>query len=215
MWPMATLVKGDPGDGSERPTGRDQILDAVLDAADELMSARGPEVSLRAIAEHAGVSYSLVHRHVGTKDALVDRLLQRYAERWSATLAADPSYARALGRLLDQPGAGAGSYLRLLAWTLLGGEHSDSPAAEAHRRNAHLLPVATLRQHTLGPDGHPSLADRLDLALALSLIFGWRFFQPFIVDVLDLADSSPAELHQAVAAELRRIADRPTAPDAH
>ncbi|HQV56487.1 MAG TPA: helix-turn-helix domain-containing protein [Ilumatobacteraceae bacterium] len=93
---MATVVKR----GVAKPTGRDEILDAVLDAAERLMAAGGPDVSLRAIADEAGVNYSLVHRHLGTKDELVERLLIRYAERWMKTLDDDPDFGRALDRLL-------------------------------------------------------------------------------------------------------------------
>src|SRR3954452_20722702 len=108
---MATPVK--------RPTGRDEILDAVLDAAERLFATDGPaNVSLRAIAQEAGVNYGLLHRHFGTREMLLDTLMQRYADRWLAELEAHHDYDAALDRLLGEPGE-ASENVQLLAWTLV------------------------------------------------------------------------------------------------
>src|SRR3954467_7631007 len=109
---MATSVK--------RPTGREEISDAVLDAAERLFAAAGPnEVSLRAIAQEAGVNYGVVHRHFGTKDELFDRLMQRYAERWTARLErGEIDYDGALEQMLGT-GRDGRADLRLLGWTML------------------------------------------------------------------------------------------------
>ena len=184
---MATPVK--------RPTGRDEISDAVLDAAERLFAAAGPvDVSLRGIAVEAGVNYGLVHRHFGTKDELFDRLLARYAERWIAQLDAGADYDTALETLLS-PSPTTGAYLRLLAWTLL----SDDKGADAHRRHAALDRLPELR------DGEDAATTT---AAALALVFGWRFFHPFIRAALHLDDLDPAELHEAIRAELHRMTRR-------
>lgn len=197
---MATVVKREP----QKPTGRDEILDAVLDAAEQLMAAEGPDVSLRTIAEAAGVSYSLVHRHIGTKDELVERLLRRYAERWMASLADDPDLGHALDRLLGEAGDGAGAYLRLLGWTML----SDADAgADAHRRHARLLPLTALADGSTAETS--SVETRTDVAMALALIFGWRFFQPYLVAAMGLDEAAPDDLHAAVQARMRALATPP------
>src|SRR5688500_17858831 len=139
----------------KRPEGRDEVVDALLDAAERLFATHGPGgVSLRTIAREAGVNHGLVHRHFGTKDALVDRLLERYADRWTAQMDADTDYTAALEVLLGT-GPDAGAYLRLLAWTLVG-DRADQPS-EAHRRHARLalLPglLAPSRGHADGSNG--------------------------------------------------------------
>lgn len=179
---MATPVK--------RPTGRDEILDAVLDAAERLFAAAGPvDVSMRAIAQEAGVNYGLVHRHFGTKDELFDRLLQRYAERWTAEREAEPDYATAMHQLLG-PSPEAGPYLRLLAWTLLSEQDRTS---EAHRRHARL-------DRLLADDADAD--DAVATAAALAFVFGWRLFNPFITAALHLDDVDAGELHAAMHARL-------------
>jgi len=185
---MATPVK--------RPTGREEILDAVLDAAERLFAEAGPgEVSLRAIATEAGVNYGLVHRHFGTKDALFDQLLRRYEVRWTAQLDARPEYDRALDTLLG-PAPEVGAYLRLLAWTMLSGDE------EAHVRHSRLDRLPALRPR----DGADPTTET---ALALATIFGWRFFGPFLRATLHLDDAAAAALHE----ELRRTVIARARPD--
>jgi AcrR family transcriptional regulator len=58
--------------------GRDATTAAILDAADELFRERGYEtVTMRDIAEQAGVSHALVHQYVGSKEDLFRAVLSR------------------------------------------------------------------------------------------------------------------------------------------
>jgi AcrR family transcriptional regulator len=190
---MATAV-------NERPTGREEVVDAVLDAADRLFAESGPgSVSLRAIAQEAGVNYGLVHRHFGTRDDLFDRLLERYAQRWREMLEReDLDYEGALQELLGPPtdSRETGAYMRLLAWTLL----ASVEGAEAHRRHATLDRLPGLR-------GAPGADDPVTAtAAALAFAFGWRFFHPFIEDALHL-ERGDARVHEAMRARLRRLVE--------
>jgi AcrR family transcriptional regulator len=195
---MATAVK--------RPTGRDQILDAVLDAAERLFASSGPaDVSLRAIAAEAGVNYGLVHRHFGTKDALFDQLMQRYAQRWLAELEDHRDYDAALDRLLGGDFE-ASPNLRLLAWTLLSTDNARH--GETYRRHAALdrLPEMLEEEGASQPDAV------IDTAAGLAFAFGWRFFNPYIRAALHLdgADTATsAALQGAMRAHLHRIASSP------
>jgi AcrR family transcriptional regulator len=192
---MATAVK--------RPTGREQILDAVLDAAERLFASSGPaDVSLRAIAAEAGVNYGLVHRHFGTKDALFDQLMQRYAQRWLAELEEHRDYDAALDRLMGSDFQTSPN-LRLLAWTLLSTDNAQH--GETYRRHAALDRLPTMLQDA----GVPTDDATVDTAAALAFAFGWRFFNPYIRAALHLdgpdATSGPA-LQAAMRAHLHRIA---------
>jgi TetR/AcrR family transcriptional regulator, repressor for neighboring sulfatase len=188
---MATAVK--------RPTGRDEVVDAVLDAAELLFAASGPaDVSLRAIAREADVNYGLVHRHFGTKDDVFDQLLERYARRWGAQLEAAPDYPAALDRLFG-PGVDTGLYLRLLAWTLLS-DRAKEPAA-APKRHATLDRLLDLEH--VPEAGDPTVTT----AAALALAFGWRFFNPFIRDALHVDDERSAEFHESVRRRLHDLID--------
>jgi AcrR family transcriptional regulator len=182
-----------------RPTGRDEITDAVLDAAERLFAAAGPaDVSLRAIAQEAGVTYGLVYRHFGTKDVLLERLLARYAERWKVHLGDTPDYAAALEELLGSS-FDTGPYLRLLGWTLLTG--GTERTADSYRRHATLDELPPLAPAAKTDER----SARLETAGALALAFGWRFFNPFIRAALHLDNEDPAALQDEMKDQLRQL----------
>lgn len=55
----------------KKPHGKAEVKEALIDAASTLFAEKGVEaVSLRMIADHAGVNLGLIHRHFGTKEAL-------------------------------------------------------------------------------------------------------------------------------------------------
>ncbi len=194
----------------ERPTGREAITDAVLDAAERLFAIAGPgEVSLRAIAQEAGVTYGLVYRHFGTKDVLLEQLLERYAVRWREALGDEPDYGAALDRLLGSTFE-TGPYLRLLAWMLLNGMPERS--AESYRRHSTLDQLPPLAVHEAGDraDGvDEERRARVETAGALALAFGWRFFNPFIRAALhlDRDEQAAADIQDAIRRQLHRLTD--------
>ncbi|OWY59103.1 hypothetical protein B7486_76360, partial [cyanobacterium TDX16] len=98
----------------------DEVKEAVLDAATELFASHTPDaVSLRQIAEQAGVQHSLIIRHFGTKDEVVRQVLIRqtdgYAEAVAGADDAPAGFVAALRYLLAEP-----STPRVLASTVLG-----------------------------------------------------------------------------------------------
>lgn len=181
-----------------RPTGRDEVVEAVLDAADRLFSEAGPaDVSLREIARVAHVNHGLVHRHFGTRDDLVERLLERTAARWTREAQSAGDFRRAIDLIFDDPGeaeASAGSWLRLLAWSLLSDGPSKAGAVERKYATLDLLPGML--------DEQESDEARIATAAALSLVFGWRLFHPYIRAALHLDDTEFATLHDALRASI-------------
>ena len=60
----------------------DDIVTAVTEAAHELFTERSPAaVSLRQVAERAGVNLGLIHRYVGSKQDLVEAVLALHTRR--------------------------------------------------------------------------------------------------------------------------------------
>ncbi len=188
----------------KRPTGRDEVVEALLDAAERLFStARPGDVSLRSIARAAGVNHGLVHRHFGTRDDLIDRLMERTATKWTEELERTHDYLAAIESILgpdDRASTTAGAWLRLLAWSLLT-EPPDRWGAVQRR-------YATLdRLPALLTDGGPE-DTVITTAAALALAFGWRFFHPYLRAALGLEDVDFTVLQDAMRAHLRRLVER-------
>jgi len=177
---------------AQPPRGRDEIRTAALDAAERLFRANPPDgVSMRAIAEEARITYSLLNRHLGTKQAIVDAMLARMEDRWrerTAGVGLDEAFRIMMG---DDPDAG--TFLRLLAWSILSGD-ADLPAYRRHSAMQDLLPLVA-EERGDGADAETVVA------AGMAMIYGWRFFNPFITRMLDLEGADAERLH----AEMTRI----------
>src|SRR3954454_13409058 len=103
------------------PHGRAEVMAAVQAAAVELLAEHGPrEVTVRTVAARAGVNHALIHRHYGTKDALIRAVVTEQSRQLGAR-AAELGHADAatmLRLLQDQP-----AYWRVIARITL-----DDPA---------------------------------------------------------------------------------------
>ena len=83
------------GAGSERSIkrrpGKDVNTSRILDSAQELFAKRGPRaVTIRQVAEHAGVSHALVHKYFGSKDDLIKAVIDRVDVKRASTAARPP-----------------------------------------------------------------------------------------------------------------------------
>lgn len=66
----------------------DDLRAALLDAADEILTTKGPDgLTVRGIAEQAGCSTMGVYTHFGGKDGVVDALYQEGFRRLGAAMA--------------------------------------------------------------------------------------------------------------------------------
>src|ERR1700758_4941662 len=94
------------------PTGRDEVVAAILEAATDLFAERGPAAtSIRDIAARSKVNHGLVFRYVGTKEQLVGAVLDHLGATTTALMEADATTPEA-ERALDR-------HLRVMARTLL------------------------------------------------------------------------------------------------
>lgn len=129
---------------ARRPTGRDDVQNAILDAATELFTERSPSsVSLREIARRAGVNYGLIHHYYGSKEAIVGAVFRRKSENGARLIADSPDVHDALRRIMSSPDNGA-TYARLLAGALAEGATSELffQTSPAIRRLVELIETA-------------------------------------------------------------------------
>lgn len=190
----AHVPKEPEDDGRERPSGRAAVMDAVLDAATELIADRGPNaVTVRAIAQRAGVNHALVHRYFGTKDDLIGAVITREVAHFWRLADAEGERAEVLGRMLRGLSERR-VYIRFLARAILDGY-----------RTGQLKPDFLLFDRILeaiGPEAMMSPEDRRRLRVAVaalgSMALGWRIFGEFLTTGMGLDGQSPEELDTAI-----------------
>lgn len=159
---------------AHRPHGEEQVRLALVSAAAELFAQRGPSaVTVRHIAEAAGVNHGLVHHYFGSKDGLLTAVLDLLATQAAEEIAAAPGAADLLNT-----GGPAQRHARILAFVLLEGRDpaelkTGFPAVEAL--------VAGFRSDGLG-----LREARERAAQVTALVLGWQLFEPFLAGATGL-----------------------------
>jgi TetR/AcrR family transcriptional regulator, repressor for neighboring sulfatase len=160
--------------GAERrPSGREEVREALLNAAQKLIAARGPaRVTLREIADEAGVNFGLVYQYLGTREELLREVYQRVAQRSAVRFEPIEHLPDAIAAMMSVPD---NSIARIMAWAVLDGDYpanvfGRSPALE------HIAEViAGYRKG--GSPSQPQEDERLMAAFLLVTMLGWRLFQ--------------------------------------
>lgn len=174
------------------PTGREEVVAAILEAATDLFAERGPAAtSIRDIAARSKVNHGLVFRYFGTKDQLVGSVLDHLGATTTELMQADPTAPEA-ERALDR-------HIRVMARTLLDGY----PAGKLQTR----FPGASALFDSVRATRDDDRSARLAVANAFALQFGWRLFAPFLRSAAGLDELTDTELRQAVGAEVARIVE--------
>jgi AcrR family transcriptional regulator len=185
---------------SRRPEGRDQVVAALLKAAERLVAERGPaHVTLREVAGEADVNLGLVHRHIGSKDDLLQAVLERVVADGSARTATRSDWEDAV-RPIFAPSPVLYDYAHLLAWLLLEGLDPSSLAERLPTSDA----LVGLAAEAFDTDDHDA---RVAVLALLSIAFGWHLFGPFLTAALGLDGGDPVALRDRLAEVAVRLPD--------
>lgn len=149
--------------------GRAASEDALVTAASELFADVGPNaVSVRNIADRAGVNHGLVHHYFGSKAGLVQAVLERMAAESEAALA-----ELGPGAVFSAADERVRRHVRVVARVVL--DNAAPPGFQSQfpvfRR------VADIVSMTTGADEETS---RMRAAQALAMSMGWLLLEPFL-----------------------------------
>ncbi len=171
----------------------------LIAATAQLLGEIGPRtVSVRAIAERAGVNHGLVHHYFGGKDALLQAAMERLVHEHF-------DYAMAQSHRQPIPAPlgliGDPTYLKAVVRAVLDDEMSLASTEITQKvsvpRNV-LQHVAT----TLG-QAEPSLQVKASVGLGMALEMGWAALEPFIFAVVGARNESEQEQLRMEAKRLR------------
>ena len=173
--------------------------EAILSVAERLFAARGfANVSVRDIAEEAGVTHPLIYYHYRSKQELLAAVLQRNQERMRAAAREGGEAREEVLRLVWESATGARTYMLTLARAFLDGMAvEDWPGG---------FPGVESALRALGvDDGRPSPADdetRRLVVAAVALLMGWVLFEDQLLQVTGLgAGDREAARRMLLAAE--------------
>ncbi len=183
----------------DRPTrSRADSEERLIVAAAALLGEVGPRsLSVRTIAERAGVNHGLVHHYFGGKDGLLraamSRLVETHAE-YAATRSKGHPIPAPLG-LVDDP-----AYLRAIVRSVLDDEmelaRMEITEGVSVPRNALLHLARTSNLDDI------DTTTKARLALGMAMEMGWAALEPFIFAVTG-TESTKAK--DALRTEARRL----------
>lgn len=171
--------------------GRAASEQALVDAAASLFEEVGPNaVSVRAIAERAGVNHGLVHHYFGSKSGLVRAVLERLAEESAAAIR-----ERGVDAVIDPEDGRVRRHVRVLARVVL----DDAAPQEFQAQFPIVSYLSGLGRDTLGLDEETA---RLRASQVVALMVGWLILEPWLLASAGLgpeaAEGARAELQAAM-----------------
>lgn len=165
---------------SKAPRGKQAVMAALIDAAAGLFAAKGPaQVSVREIADKAGVNHGLVHRHFGSKEGLLRAVMQGLSSQMgqdtAKALSSDDEKALRLGMFRSLTSNEI--YVKILARSLLDGK----PLEDIQER----FPIIdSLVEYATKQKADGRLAKDLDpkavIAYQVASVMGWLTFERYL-----------------------------------
>jgi TetR/AcrR family transcriptional regulator, repressor for neighboring sulfatase len=195
-----------------KPRGSEAVRDALVAAATKLFAQFGPgAVSVREIAAEAQVNHGLVHRHFGSKEALLEAVMAKLIRDLAQEYLINQSRVhRSVTRVFRRTRA-QGAYWRILAHSLLEERKPGEMQREFPIMNA-LVQAIRHAQATGVYD--PKLDARAVTAAGAAFGLGWLMFEPFLVAGSGLDKVTQRKQMRELARILRRMELALRPPDA-
>ena len=181
---------------AQQGRGREATTAAILDAAEELFSANGfKAVTVRAIAERAGVSHALVHRYLGSKGEVFRAVLARNQGIILAAAPDNPDLLATTSLIMREGLTNHRRYVRLIADSALHGlpyEQTTGRFAAVER----LVELAERAAASAPPSERTGedLDPRFVIACVTALYLGWAATESWVLPAAGIRDMDEAEV---------------------
>jgi AcrR family transcriptional regulator len=153
-----------------------------MDAAEELFSTQGfTAVTVRAIAERAGVSHALVHRYLGSKADIYRAVLIRDEDAILLAAGDDPGLLESASLMLRAGVTVQSQYVRLIAHSALHGLSYDKTSGRfAATERLIELAESAAASASAAERAEKDLDPRLVVAAAVALLLGWAATESWV-----------------------------------
>jgi AcrR family transcriptional regulator len=196
------------GPGTTPRRSREITTARILYAAEELFSARDPSgVTVRQIAEKAGVTHALVHQYLGSKDQILNAVIVRAAPDRQQTILGHSEFREVMPILFADVVARKIHTRSVIRSAMDGVEYTslkdriDTGVVMIEFAKRSVAAGAT----RLPP---PAAMDpRIVAAAATALAYGWVALQDWLVQICDLTDEDPAEVQRQLGEVVGLISD--------
>ncbi len=205
---------GESGGRAAPKGGREAVVARVLDAAERLFADHPySDVSVRAIADAAGVSHALVHRYAGAKADILRAVLARHEGVLARAAAGATTVREAAALMLAGDMRATQRYFRLVLRVTM-----DSVLREVTGVGfaATRLLTAVAQGQSAAAGGQAGVDPRVAVAAVVSLVVGFAGLRDNLLPEVELEELSDRELDAQIAlvVDLLFAATVPEPPDA-
>ena len=193
-----------PGPGAHPRGARDEATRRMLDAAAALFAERPvSSVTVRDIADRAGVSHALVHRYLGSKDDIFRAVLDTRGERLRASLDGLPDLREVVVTLLRELRHSEPQHLRIIANAVASGVRLEDIGFDWPSFRLQ-LELARREFEVAGRTGtgDAAMAPNILTAALTALATGWMILETALVPLAEIGEYnenlSQASLERAV-----------------
>jgi AcrR family transcriptional regulator len=196
-----------------RRPGRVANTARILDAAQELFAKHGPAaVTVRQVAEKAGVTHALVHKYFGSKDDLIRAVVDRVDVRRTATARSAESlrdaYQTALPAVMLQR-----DHSMMLVRSAMAGTEYVSLAERIRTTGA----MVALARKTAASGAHPSppprdIDPRVLVSAISAMILGWASVEDWVWPAAGLDPAEKDEVYRQLQEIVGYVADLALVP---
>lgn len=197
------MQAGDNGGSREEPKGRIAAEERLIAAAVDLLGEVGPRaMSVRMVAERAGVNHGLVHHYFGGKDGLMRAAMVRLVEE-HAHFAKQQSD----GHPIPAPLALAGDqrYLRAVVRAVL---DDEMELAKTELATGVSIPRGALEHVRARRAAVDDVELKAMVTLGMALEMGWAALEPFLFAVADVGADEADEVRDTVKRLRRQLTER-------
>ena len=196
-------------DEAPRPQGREEVIAALIEAAAERFASDGiGAVSVRQIAEAAGVNHGLVHRHFGSKDELARRVGAYFDERMRQAVGEPQSLAEAVRRAALASRRDPRLW-RYIARLILEGETEAMPRGPGN----YLRSLAELAERDQASGLLTTGMDAKELIFIIAALgLGMELFGEYLADAVGLPEGDMGALEERFGALVVDALARPQYP---
>ncbi len=207
-----SFPKGSRTSGTSEPQARrsrEETTARILDVAEGLFASRNPtHVTVREVAEKAGVTHALVHQYVGTKDDLLKAVVARGAPKRLEMIQHLPDFRAVTPQLVNDV-LERQLHSRTMIRSAMDGVDYASVEDRMTTGQA-LLALATQTASTgaareLAPE---PMDPRVVTAAVTALAYGWVATGEWLARIFDLEDETPEEVRAQLLEMVSRMTEQ-------
>jgi AcrR family transcriptional regulator len=171
--------------GMQKPHGRDEVVQAIIQAAIPLIAERGVKaVTLRDVAKAANVAHGLIARHFGTKEGLVQQVSEQLVRLFlDAAKRSNPQFMVPLWQTIQENGVAASAFARIIQ------ETAPDPASQLTNNGILDEVVQWLRTNVSTNTETNAFPEILAIYMLAVLFFGGQTFGRHLQIALRLSDN--------------------------